>query len=103
VNQAVVNWILPYKELLQENWADPFWVLVPANSLPIEKKKRGVARETSPVTMCSNELAIKILFNHTQTANLLKSRTEKLDNILHAQGVFRRLNCLDKSFLPRND
>jgi uncharacterized membrane protein len=43
------------------------------------------------------------LFNHTQTANLLKSRTEKLDNILHAQGVFRRPNCLDKSFLPCRD
>jgi hypothetical protein len=59
-------------------------VLVPANSLPIEKKKRGVARETSPVTMCSNELAIKILFNQTQTVNLLKRRAEKLNNFFHA-------------------
>jgi hypothetical protein len=75
----------------------------PSELAPNRKEKKGVARETSPVTMCSNELAIKILFNHTQTANPLKSRTEKLDNILHAQGVFRRLNCLDNSFLPRRD
>jgi hypothetical protein len=30
--------------------------------------------------MCSNELAIKTLFNHTQTADLLERRAEKLDN-----------------------
>jgi hypothetical protein len=53
--------------------------------------------------MCSNELAIKILFNHTQTADLLKRRAQKLNNLFHAQSVFRQLNCPDKSFLPRRD
>ena len=28
---------------------------------------------------------------------------EKLNNLFHAQNVFRLLNCLDKSFLPRRD
>jgi hypothetical protein len=28
---------------------------------------------------------------------------EKLNNLFHAQNVFRRLNCLDNSFLPRRD
>jgi hypothetical protein len=42
--------------------------------------------------MCSNELTIKILFNHTQTVNLLKRRAEKLNNLLHAQSIRRRLN-----------
>jgi hypothetical protein len=56
------------------------------------KEKKGIARETSPVTMGSNELAIKILFNHTQTANLLKRRAEKLNNLLHTQRVLSRLN-----------
>jgi hypothetical protein len=39
----------------------------------------------------------------TTSKTSIKSRAEKLDNLFHAQSVFRRLNCLDKSFLPRRD
>jgi hypothetical protein len=55
----------------------------PGELAPNRKEKRGDTREASPVTMCSNELAIKILFNHTQTVNLLKRRAKKLYNPLN--------------------